>query len=292
MTGPRAVTIIGRSHTGSTLLSLLLAGRRGVVAVGEAWAVPEIAASDPARAASEPCSCGVTAASCPVWGRVLADLDAAPTRDPYPALVAAVEAVSGPEVVLVDESKSLGALRYLRQAVGEVTVVRLSRDVRADVSGRLRRADRYRPANRRDVVGQLRFRRASSATLAFADWYRDHRRVDEVLGASGLGVVPVSYEQLTAAPSVEVPALARALRLPSPDRVDLSAAGSHLVFGNNMRRDHERSSTVRADIRWLDEPRWTLPSLWMRPVMRYNSDLVRAGSVAARTAAREEAGRR
>ncbi len=68
---PFYIYIAGRGHSGSTLLTLLLARHPQVVAVGELANLPlQIARDETTKWVGE-CSCGERPLNCPMWGKVL-----------------------------------------------------------------------------------------------------------------------------------------------------------------------------------------------------------------------------
>lgn len=83
---PIYIYIAGRGHSGSTLLTLLLARHPRVVAVGELANLPLQLARDETTKWVGECSCGERPLACPMWGPVLGriaasegvDLDADP----------------------------------------------------------------------------------------------------------------------------------------------------------------------------------------------------------------------
>lgn len=73
---PTYIYIAGRGHSGSTLLTLLLARHPRVVAVGELALMPlQIARGENTKWVGE-CSCGERPLNCPMWGEVLSRIEA------------------------------------------------------------------------------------------------------------------------------------------------------------------------------------------------------------------------
>ena len=74
--GPIYIYIAGRGHSGSTLLTLLLARHPRVVAVGELANLPLQVARDETTKWVGRCSCGERPLDCPMWGDVLRRIEA------------------------------------------------------------------------------------------------------------------------------------------------------------------------------------------------------------------------
>lgn len=72
---PTYVYIAGRGHSGSTLLTLLLARHPRVAAVGELSLLPLQLARDESTRWLGQCSCGERPLDCEVWGRLLSDIE-------------------------------------------------------------------------------------------------------------------------------------------------------------------------------------------------------------------------
>jgi hypothetical protein len=73
--GPIYVYIAGRGHSGSTLLTLLLARHPRIAAVGELSLLPLQIVRDKSTRWVGRCSCGERTQGCPVWGRVIREIE-------------------------------------------------------------------------------------------------------------------------------------------------------------------------------------------------------------------------
>ena len=78
---PIYIYIAGRGHSGSTLLTLLLARHPEVVAVGELANLPLQMARDETTKWVGECSCGERPMNCPMWGEVLRRIEDAESVD-------------------------------------------------------------------------------------------------------------------------------------------------------------------------------------------------------------------
>lgn len=66
----KLVYILGFGRSGSTLLDMLLGSLDGVFSTGEVWALGKWIEED------KNCSCGESVSSCPIWGKVIDDINA------------------------------------------------------------------------------------------------------------------------------------------------------------------------------------------------------------------------
>lgn len=119
---------------------------------------------------------------------------------------------------------------------GEIRTLFLVRDVRSWVHSRSRRRDR--PA---------------AAWRALARWVRTNHRVETRLRASGRPLFVLGYEELALAPEASLRKVCDWLQLPFAPAMLApgSASASHILAGNRMRFDPERSASIRYDGSWL-----------------------------------------
>ncbi|MEM7396465.1 MAG: hypothetical protein AAF492_29385, partial [Verrucomicrobiota bacterium] len=148
MTAPLIIIYITSfSHSGSTLLDLLISSHHAVTSMGEAKVLSRIGSSRRRKAELPPlekrrCACGERTPDCPFWTDVdrylqshhelelsrleLYHEDAEEFRRHNQSLFEAVSAVSQCHY-LVDLSKDLGRLRRLREAGFDVRPIHLVR---------------------------------------------------------------------------------------------------------------------------------------------------------------------
>lgn len=126
------VYIAGSSHSGSTILDLLLGSHSRVESIGEGKKLPELLLSM-ASGAKPLCTCQQTLAECPVWGELLAQ-HSGDLRHDAAANAALFERVlrKRNRAVVLDSSKTVGrALLLHRSELFAPVFVHLVRDSRA-----------------------------------------------------------------------------------------------------------------------------------------------------------------
>jgi len=126
------IYIAGSSHSGSTLLDLLLGSHSAIESVGEAKKIPELMERI-VRGESPMCTCQKELKECTLWGPLVAQDMGDLKNDPAAnaALFRTILEKQGKSVIL-DSSKTLGrALLIARSAMFAPVFVHLVRDSRA-----------------------------------------------------------------------------------------------------------------------------------------------------------------
>ena len=242
----KVIFIASLSHSGSTLLDLMLNAHPEVASVGELKQLGRFARLEKPNRQLR-CTCGAESLlSCKFWTRV-SDLTKAATgraigelnvedydevesfdRD-NAALFQAIATVSGKRYV-VDSSKHVARLSLLiKNPALDVFPVFLLRDPK----------------------GQICSSKKSSASLVklIGNYVRTNREIHELVKDRPHSVV--RYEELVRNPEQVLDSLMRQLGL-SFDRQQLEWASQtrHKVGGNGMRRSH--SSELKLDEKWRD----------------------------------------
>ena len=253
MTSPGLLLIRGLGHSGTTILDLALGAHPQVVGLGEAVRIlarpaPGEEGRGPAQLRGELrhsrlCTCGVTAAQCPVWGPLLTWL---PDNDDQPLtakLARLMEQVrqrpqppdAAPVRWLVDSYQADLELPRQTLAGQEVRLLFLVRDVRSWVYSRSRGEGRRR-----------RWR-------CLARWLHTNRRFETALRRSGRPIFLLGYEELALAPTAALTRLCSWLDLPfAPAMLSPGQArNSHILAGNRLRFDAEQCAAIRYDGAWL-----------------------------------------
>jgi hypothetical protein len=233
----KLVYIMGTSHSGSTLLDMLISSHSAAVSVGEAKTLTR---PRPVR-----CACGVWPGhACPFWravgleferetGRSLTaiNLDAeddATARRESAALYRAVRAVSGRSVI-VDSSKDLRRLiRLMDGETGlEVIAVHIRRDPRGVVSSEVRKG--------RSWLRGAWLYAATERAIRTALARRPH--------------VEIRYEHLAGDPAGTLAHLMPRLGLDyEPGQLEWGPRERHNYGGNHVRKT--RDSAIRLDTSW------------------------------------------
>jgi hypothetical protein len=264
----RVIYIVGLSHSGSTVLDMLLTTAGKAVGLGQVWTVLR---EDGARTQGRVCSCGAPAPECKVWGAVIEGLarlpaDALP-QDRYRVVLGVVDRLYGPEVAIIDSSKHAEYLTVLAsQSPGvDVTVLHNIKDVRPFTVSTL--DNLLRKGQGRPLPEKI-----------FYQWYRDNR-ASYALAERILGRPPVRvmYEGLCLATDAVVARIARSL---GEDYVDTGAAltggHTHIIAGNRLRLPEAgRTIELAYDHRWFARSEWLRPYMLMPMVRKYNEQCLR-----------------
>jgi hypothetical protein len=272
--------IRGLGHSGTTILDLALGTHPQMLGLGEAVRIlrtpaPGEQSRGPARLRAELkherlCTCGLTAAQCPIWGDLLSwlpDHDHLPLTAKLQQLLDRVDLYGnrqGREIAWVVESYQDDLQLPLESLPGqEVRVVFLVRDVRSWVHSRARDAKRKG--------------RAFPSLRALGRWWWVNRRFERELRSCDKPVFVLGYEQLALDPEGALTRLCAWLGLDfHPAMLQPGgASNSHLLAGNRVRFDPEKSRRIRYDGSWLQGPVWpAAPALLWPQLARLNQRLV------------------
>ncbi len=187
------VYIAGSSHSGSTLLDLLLGSHSAIESVGEAKKIPHLQTRI-GHGERPLCTCQEELSRCPLWSEVIAQDVGDLMRDPgaNASLFRSVAKKRGASVIL-DSSKTIGrALLFARSDLFTPVFVHLVRDSRAVVYSSKRKARKDRGRTHR--LGQTA-----------RGWQQLNSRIPRRLGRGKPGaILAIRYEDLTSNPKSEL----------------------------------------------------------------------------------------
>jgi len=263
----RIVYIAALSHSGSTLLGLMLGTHPSATCLGEIY--PALTRG---RGQWNDCSCGRDVAQCPVWGpsdgRQVPDGREA-YRAAYLELLKRSASARTGDTIVVDVSKRLAGLQpLLDPPVGDVRVIWLLKDVRSFVYSQLTRANR--PA----LMQKDGLRRFYTTTVPYniLQWRIGNGRIREFLRTRKVPFFQLGYEELCFRPESMMERICAFLEIPyDPCVIRPDPARSHVIRGNRVRRDPGRLDGVHYDGAWLRSTRiaWWMDA--MAPLMNWNS---------------------
>lgn len=279
---PPLISIGGASRSGSTLLTLLLDGPPGYVAVGELRFLWSRGLRD-----NMLCGCGIPLRECPFWqavlGRVYGSIDRVPAAEldalqgsvskvwELPVLVSpvrsdrfdrrvsrlvehlralcdAIRAESGAKTI-VDSSKLPPYCRLLASASGAGSqLFHLTRDSRAVAYSQSRK--KRKP----DVHWTEAYMQRFSPLRSAMDWNGLNLAM-EALRATGSPVTRARYEDLAEDPSSWLQRCFPGVAFPdSLEERRVSVGVSHTVSGNPLRFE-SGELTIRPDVEWRERMR-------------------------------------
>jgi hypothetical protein len=284
----KVVFIASLSHSGSTLLNLLLGNHPNLIGLGE---IDTILHMTPSRLESEKvmrCSCGERVATCRFWAPAVSALLAHPhasLRQRYSILFDTFQNIYGGDYQIVDASKYIHALRLV-SAMPEIDlkVVHLIKDVRGFVVSHRDATDAEMKYRHLPVIGSTRFSRwlylhtNKTPTYLFWKWYLRNTAVTRLLDSSSIKNVRIGYDELAQHPAEILQQIFRFLEVPPPnDSATIPRqTNSHVFMGNPMLADQEKMGVVRYDDRWKSRQDWWVTSKLFPHIMRFNNNVVYA----------------
>jgi hypothetical protein len=262
------IYILGLSHSGSTVLDMMLTTARKAVGLGQVWTV---LAEEPEQRQVRTCSCGALAPECKIWGPVLEKLCQLPKDaallDGYHLVLAQAAALYGSDIAVVDSSKRVEYLSLISNARPslDIKVLHNLKDVRPFTISML---DNFvRKGRRRELPEKI-----------FYQWYRSNRvSYDAATRVIGRPPLRVTYEGLCLSTEKVAARISETL---GEDYIDtsstLDAGYTHIISGNRTRlREEGKTKLLAYDYLWLSRSEWLRPYILMPTVRRYNERRLR-----------------
>lgn len=239
--------IAGMGHSGSTLLNILLGQFRQTISVGEIDKIinpvtREIYLNRYIYQEKYPCSCGEPPRRCPYWSVFIESLLNNYDKRYSWHYLKAVEIAKDrfQSAYFIDASKNIHALRRVYAAVAEggenteLFVLHLVKDAR----------------NR--AYSDIRSTRLNSILKSYKKWVVQNNAFEKYITEQNLPSLNIGYEELAISTSRVLADILAFLGIPGEDALkQMKPSESHILFGNNMRLNDRKSTTVEYDYGWL-----------------------------------------
>lgn len=285
------IFVASLSHSGSTLLNLLLGNHPKLVGLGELDTVLQMS---PARLESEKvmrCSCGERVANCKFWAPTISALlehAGAGLNEKYQIVFRSFEKIYGDQYQIVDSSKYLTQLRNVSSLSEiELKVIHLLKDVRAFTISQRDAVDAEMEYGHLPVLfgshslsRWLYLRSIKTGSYLFWKWYLRNLATQKKLRNSGIKHMQIGYDELAQQPEKMLPLLYRFLKLELPQGSFLvpRQTNSHAFMGNQMLGDPEKMGAIRYDDRWKIRKDWHLAASLFPHISAYNAREVYSNS--------------
>ena len=272
----KLLLIRGLGHSGTTMLDLALGAHPQIIGLGEAariLATPK--PGDEHRGPSQlrgalrferRCTCGVVAAECPIWGPQLEWLllhDQRPLQEKLQRLLTG-SPHNGGAFWHVDSYQDDLEMTRLSAATFDIRIIHLVRDVRSWVHSRAR-------AGRKSGLHWPAMRQ-------LARWWRVNAKFERSFRQSPYPVFHLGYEEFALQPKRSLELLCAWLSIDFQEAMLAPGqnSSSHILAGNRVRFDAERSRKIAYDGAWLaaSAPTAAHLGLLLPNVARMNNRLV------------------
>jgi hypothetical protein len=278
----KLVFIASLSHSGSTLINLLLGAHPKLVGLGE---IDTVLQMDSAQLESEKvmrCSCGNKVRDCAFWQPAIDALLARPgadLRERYVILFEVFRRLYGEDAMIVDSSKYIGQLRTVAALPDtDMRVIHLIKDVRGfTVSQRDATAAEIKYGHlpkigNAELSRWLYLHSIKSSAYLFWKWYLRNLAVKQILRDPMVKHTRIGYDELARAPEVSMQRLYAFLGLESPGAEEMipQKTNSHAFMGNPMLGDPGKMAQVRYDDRWKSRADWVLAAKLFPHIMAFN----------------------
>ena len=260
------VYIAGLSHSGSTLLDLILGCYPEFVGLGEVARVIDRKVINERQFSSVYCSCGEKMLQCPVWSAVVNNLSRLPEGDfdkKYQMILDTAEKQLNNNAIVVDSSKYVNYLKPLvKNRDNNLKVIFIVKDVRNYLISQIDNLS-YEKANKKSFL-------KSNVYYFCYQWYLMNKQIQKYMRDQKLDVLQIGYEELCLSTEKVLNLIGEFVGVDmAMTNFDLNSSKSHSVLGNRMRTQKDKAKLLY-DYRWFQRKEWQLPSLLNPHIMKYN----------------------
>jgi len=259
------IYISSLSHSGSTLLDMILGGHPKIIGLGEM-----VHAVDKERPQIT-CSCGKVFEQCIFWSKVaqhLGNRKNLDLRTAYKIIFQTFEQVFGKEYLLLDSSKSIYTLKKLINIENiEFKVIYIMKDVRSYTISQI---DTLKRNNRKFTLKTFFF----NTIYFFLQWYYNNIKNRRFFKKYNIQFIQIGYEELCLYPNDILTKICEFLGIQmDTNMLNVNSSKSHIFWGNRMKSQKDKHK-IMYDNRWFSRNRWIIPSILFPFILRYNSKQV------------------
>lgn len=265
----KIIVLNSLSHSGSTVISMVLSNAANAVSLGEIY---QVLRDDPADwlAKNETCSCANALAQCTFWEPVLAHIKTHNIVDiveRYRCAIQHFEDVYGPDSVIIDTSKGTKHLDIYKKLDIDFKLVYLLRDVRSFAFSQSKVAARQTRKGLKKIKGHAWFQ--------FLKWYFGNKGRMKMFAKKGIDYCKVGYEDFCFNQEARLKQMCEHTELDYKKAyLAMSDSQHHVLMGNPMRKRKDKQTGIRYDSTWLQDNRNIIPSIIFPFVLYYNAQHV------------------
>lgn len=244
--------VISLERSGSTFLDLALSSKFNLVGCGEIFRTiyPHGVPDKPFLELT--CSCGKRASTCKVWGNILKEAAETPFKTQEIAYTKFFENLGKTyqhdDITIIDSSKSLAALRALKNINCDISVIFMIRDIRGWTQSI------WDAEKRKTEIPILRIMKPNFKAVwkayvrhqilrriplwIYLEWYIRNRKIKLFLKQSSLNYLQISYENLALDYTNTMSQISSFLD--SPECKQDEKNNSHILRGNRTARSKEK----------------------------------------------------
>lgn len=284
---PSIIFIASLSHSGSTLLDLLLGAHPSLVGLGELYKVLQMSRAQLESEKVMRCTCGQHVADCIFWNPTIAALQKeadSPLAKKYLTVLGCLQNILGKEKQLVDSSKYLGPLQCATSLPGvDVKAVHLLKDVRSFTVSQRDSLDAELKYHHLPVLfGSLSLSKSiyrstlKSPAYLYWKWYLRNQALENHLRDAKVTHMQIGYDELAQKPEIILPQLFKFLGTESPQKANYlpKQTNSHIFMGNPMIASAQKMSGIYYDDRWKSRRDWKIPHALFPTIRAYNNGAV------------------
>lgn len=268
--------ILGLAHSGTTILDAALGASADMVGVGEAaWILDASRGATIGKrlrngqAEEVACTCGCSAAECPVWkpvSRQLSKKEETGVTEGYELLRDAVHATHSDARILIDSTPA--GIRYVDElkSIFDVCVILLSRDVRS-------------------WSASYQARKNCSALFSCLRWRRKTAELEQQIILANVPFIRLGYEEFATRPDEAFALICEWAGAQFDGRMvaPFGNTKSHIIDGNGRVRGAAIPARVQYDGSWLSMRRGAfVRGIAAAVYARHNARLVYSNGICQR----------
>ncbi len=251
----KIIYIAGLGHSGTTILDMILGVHKKIIGLGEI--MPFIRRKNHLADYKSTCSCGKKGDKCEFWSKAEDVIKNSKNEDSaYFKLTDFFFKKYGKNTILVDSSKN--SYNYLEKIKDkyDLKVIFLTRDFRSWAFSRFS-SKKFLP-----IFWGIR-------------WLAEIMKLENRFKKMNISLFRVGYEELALYPDFVIPKICDFIEVDyQKQMLNPSKTKSHIINGNLVRADLQKSKKITYDARWMTSSRISLMNFWLFFLNKFNKSRV------------------